>query len=35
MILSMLRSASAVMMTNEFTAVLPGISAPSMTYRPG
>lgn len=35
MILSMFRSASAVMVTNGLTLVLPGISAPSMTYRPG
>lgn len=35
MIFSMLRSASAVMVTNGFTPVLPGISEPSITYRPG
>lgn len=35
MIFSMFRSASAVMVTNGLTLVLPGISEPSMTYRPG
>src|SRR5205823_6352511 len=35
MIFSMLRSASAVMVTNGLTLVLPGISEPSIAYRPG
>lgn len=35
MIFSMFRSARAVIVTNGLTLVLPGISAPSMTYRPG
>jgi len=34
MIFSMLRSASAVMVTNGLTRVLPGISEPSIAYRP-
>ncbi|CAM5323848.1 hypothetical protein SLAVM298S_03397 [Streptomyces lavendulae subsp. lavendulae] len=34
MIFSMFRSARAVIVTNGLTLVLPGISAPSITYRP-
>jgi hypothetical protein len=35
MMFSLFRSASAVIVTNGFTLVLPGISDPSITYSPG